>query len=182
MKPLEQRPNIVQLNESEKDALRIGQWEEIQRLRARLKELEGQLTKDSRTSSKAPSSVGAKTPKHTGSQHQASANPPGGQVDHAPQGLALVEQPDHIMWYTPNHCEQCGEDLATQAGRDYEGRQGVGTLQTMRQRCAQRCAPLIGAIRTDRKHGLKVINSLHGSLPDNLGHPLRRYSLNEGTE
>lgn len=221
MKTCDQRPDIVHMSEAEKDALLIAQWEEIQRLRARLKELEGQLKKDSRTSSKAPSSDGPA--KRTRSQRQASGRKPGGQPGHGYHGLAPVDKPDYVQVHEPSHCEACGEDLSGQAGLDYDARQvfdlpvlrfevtehrsvckdcplcgdlswgayppavsnavqygervqalsvylsdyqllpyarqseffadvfhqpvSVGTLQTIRQRCAQRVKPIVDAIR-----------------------------------
>ncbi len=123
MKRFDQRPDIAHLSEAEKDALLIAQWEEIQRLRARLKELEGQLKKDSRTSSKAPSSDGPNKPKRTRSQRKVSGRKPGGQPGHAYHGLAPVDSPDHIAVHEPSQCAECGEDLSAQAGLDYEVRQ-----------------------------------------------------------
>jgi len=123
MKSFDQRPDIVQMSEAEKDALLIAQWEEIKRLQARLKELEGQLKKDSRTSSKAPSSDGPKKPKRTRSQRKASGRKPGGQPGHEYHGLEAVEKPDHIEVHEPSQCEECGEDLSAQAGLNYEARQ-----------------------------------------------------------
>lgn len=123
MKAFDQRPNIVQMSEAEKDALLIAQWEEIQRLRARLKDLEGQLKKDSRTSSKAPSSDGAKKPKRTRSQRKASGRKPGGQPGHTYHGLAPVDNPDHIELHNPSHCDECGWEIEAQPGLNYERRQ-----------------------------------------------------------
>ena len=223
MKAFDQCPNIVQMNESEKDTLLIAQWEEIQRLRGRLKELEGQLKKDSRTSSKAPSSDGPKKPKRTRSQRKTRGRKPGGQAGHEYHGLAPIDNPDHIQLHTPSHCDECASVIAGQPGLDYQRRQvfdlpelhlevtehrsvckscpqcghlswgeypvdvskavqygarvqalsvywgdyqllpyerqselfsdvfshriGVGTLQRMRQRCAQRLTPVVAAIR-----------------------------------
>lgn len=123
MRAFDHSPNIVQLNESEKDTLLIAQWEEIQRLRGRLKELEGQLKKDSRTSSKAPSSDGAKKPKRTRSQRKASGRKPGGQTGHEYHGLAPIDNPDHIELHIPSHCDECGSAIAEQPGLDYQRRQ-----------------------------------------------------------
>lgn len=111
------------MSEAEKDALLIAQWEEIQRLQARLKELEGQLKKDSRTSSKAPSSDGLTKRKRTRSQRKASGRKPGGQPGHEYHGLEPVDNPDHLQVHEPSHCGECGEDLSGQAGLDYDARQ-----------------------------------------------------------
>jgi transposase len=123
MKSCDQRPDIAHLSEAEKDALLIAQWEEIQRLRARLKALEGQLKKDSRTSNKAPSSDGPTKPKRTRSRREASGRKPGGQPGHEYHGLAPVDKADHIERHEPSHCDTCQWDLSGQAGLDYESRQ-----------------------------------------------------------
>ena len=123
MQRFDQRPDIMHMSEADKDALLMAQWEEIQRLRAQLKELEGQLKKDSRTSSNAPSSDGPKKPKRTRSQRRISGRNPGGQPGHDYHGLEPVDHPDHIQLHEPSHCEACGLGLARQAGEDYERRQ-----------------------------------------------------------
>jgi transposase len=123
MTRLESPPDIAHLSVSEKDALLLAQWEEIQRLRARLKELEGQLKKDSRTSDKAPSSDGPKAPKRTRSQRKKSGRKVGGQPGHEYQGLAPVEQPDQIVLSEPSQCQSCGEDLTAVAPGGYDRRQ-----------------------------------------------------------
>ncbi len=123
MPKLDKLPDLWCLNEAEKDALLIAQWEEIQRLRARIEELEGQLKKDSRTSHKAPSSDGPKKPKRTRSRRQASGRKPGGQGGHEYHGLDPVADPDYVELYPPSQCQECGWDLSAQAALDYERRQ-----------------------------------------------------------
>lgn len=150
MQSFEQRPEIVHLSEAEKDALLIAQWEEIQRLRARLKELEGQLKKDSRTSSKAPSSDGPNKPKRTRSRRKASGRKPGGQPGHEYHGLAPVDKPDQIEVHEPSHCAECGEDLSAQGGLDYEARQvfdlPVLRLEVTEHRSVCKGCPLCGEL------------------------------------
>lgn len=123
MKLLENPPDLVVLSTSEKDELLIAQWEEIQRLRARLQELEGRLKKDSRTSDKAPSSDGPKKPKRTRSQRGKSQRKVGGQPGHEYHGLSPVDQPDHVVVSEPSHCQGCHEALAQVPGLDYDRRQ-----------------------------------------------------------
>lgn len=120
---LDRAPDIVNLSVSEKDKLLLAQWEEIERLRARLKELEGQLKKDSRTSDKAPSSDGPKKPKRTRSQRKKSDRKVGGQPGHEYHGLTAVDDPDKVEVWAPEHCQHCDYDLSTQEAIDYTARQ-----------------------------------------------------------
>lgn len=117
------KPEIVYLSQSDKDKLLLDQWEEIQRLRARVKELEGQVKKDSRTSSKAPSTDQEKKPTRTRSQRQSSGLKVGGQPGHEYHGLELVEVADHVHSYFPAQCEGCGCDLSAQPALAYDRRQ-----------------------------------------------------------
>ncbi len=62
----------------------------------RIKELEGQVSKDSHNSSKPPSSDGLKKKKRTSSLRGKSDKKNGGQKGHKGRTLAAVETPDHI--------------------------------------------------------------------------------------
>ena len=57
-----QRPNLSQLTSAEKDTLILTLFETIERLEARICELEAQLGKNSYNSSKPPSSDGLNKP------------------------------------------------------------------------------------------------------------------------
>jgi len=95
--------------------------EQLAQANARLKELEERLAKDSRTSSKPPSSDGlGRLPRRA---RRASGKPPGGQAGHAGHTLALVEQPDEVVCHRPEICSQCGEDLSAVPGSVAERRQ-----------------------------------------------------------
>src|SRR5260370_6727556 len=82
--------------------------EQLAQANARLKELEERLAKDSRTSSKPPSSDGlGRLPRRA---RRPSGKPPGGQAGHAGHTLSMVEQPDEVVCHRPEICSQCGED------------------------------------------------------------------------
>jgi transposase len=95
--------------------------EQLAQATARIKELEDRLAKDSRTSSKPPSSDGlGRLPR---SSRRPSGKRPGGQTGHAGHTLVMAEQPDDVMPHRPPMCHQCGEDLSAVAGLVAERRQ-----------------------------------------------------------
>src|SRR5436309_10326509 len=95
--------------------------EQLVQATTRIKELEEKVAKDSRTSSKPPSSDGlARLPR---SSRRPSAKQPGGQMGHRGHTLMMKEQPDVVIHHRPTVCGQCGEDLSTVAGSTAERRQ-----------------------------------------------------------
>src|SRR2546428_4467489 len=95
--------------------------EQLAQAHARIKELEDLLAKDSRTSSKPPSSDGlARLPR---SSRCPSGKHPGGQTGHPWHTLSLVEQPDEVVCHRPEVCSQCREDLSAVPGSVAERRQ-----------------------------------------------------------
>jgi transposase len=95
--------------------------EQLAQANARIKDLEDTLAKDSRTSSKPPSTDGlARLPR---SSRRPSGKRPGGQAGHPGHTLSLVEQPDEVVRHRPEVCQQCGEDLSALPGSVAERRQ-----------------------------------------------------------
>src|SRR5258708_12798939 len=83
--------------------------EQLAQANAWIKDLEDTLAKDSRTSSKPPSSDGlARLPR---SSRRPSGKRPGGQAGHSGHTLAMVEQPDEVVRHRPEVCSQCHEHL-----------------------------------------------------------------------
>src|SRR5260370_12660706 len=79
--------------------------EQLAQAQARIKELEDRLAKDSRTSSKPPSSDGlARLPRRA---RRPSGKRPGGQAGHPGHTLAMVEQPDAVACHRPQRCIPC---------------------------------------------------------------------------
>ncbi|WP_040445764.1 IS66 family transposase [Ktedonobacter racemifer] len=95
--------------------------EQVEGLKAHVKQLEKRLSKDSRTSSKPPSSDGLK--QRPRSTRQASTKTTGGQPGHPGHTLAQVPIPDEIMSHRPHACEQCQTDLHQVIGVIVEHRQ-----------------------------------------------------------
>lgn len=88
---------------------------------ARIKELEDRLAKDSRTSSKPPSSDGLARPPR--SLRRPSGKQPGGQAGHPGHTLSQVESPDELVRHRPSVCEACHESLGEVTGTVVERRQ-----------------------------------------------------------
>lgn len=79
------------------------------------------LAKDSRTSSKPPSSDGlGRLPRRS---RRPGGKRPGGQPGHAGHTLLMVEQPDDVVRHCPQVCSQCGADLREVPGLIAERRQ-----------------------------------------------------------
>ncbi len=104
---------------------------EIKALRERVIQLEEQQAKNSRNSSKPPSSDGLKKPNATSSekrkrerkQKKGGQRKPGAQKGHKGNALNPVEEPKHIESHPVHTCQECGHSLQEQAAVDYEARQ-----------------------------------------------------------
>jgi transposase len=109
MEPL---PNLACLSVAEKDALIVDLWARVAVLTATVAELQGRLAKNSRNSSKPPSSDGLHKPKPK-SLRPKGEKPKGGQPGHAGSTLTRVAQPDRIETHAPaNQCEVCQRPLS----------------------------------------------------------------------
>jgi transposase len=81
---------------------------QVEALTTKVVDLEGRLAKNSRNSSKPPSSDGLNRPKPK-SQRKAGQNPSGGQKGHPGRTLKQSDAPDHVETHAPpNHCATCG--------------------------------------------------------------------------
>lgn len=91
-------------------------------LEERLKALEDQIAKNSRNSSKPPSSDGLKKPTPK-SLRNSSGKPTGGQKGHEGYTLETVENPDHTVKHPVDECGHCGHSLKDVVAKDHERRQ-----------------------------------------------------------
>jgi transposase len=99
------------------------QQQMIASLTTRVEELEGQLAKNSRNSSKPPSTDLPKPkPKSLRSK---SSKKPGGQKGHPGTTLSVVEDPEHMVIHDPKECAGCGKGLASIEASGHERRQVV---------------------------------------------------------
>lgn len=82
----------------------------VAELEAEVKELRRRLAKNSRNSSKPPSSDGLAKPP-TRSLRRPSGKKPGGQPGHRGHRLEQVADPDEVIVHAPERCEGCGASL-----------------------------------------------------------------------
>jgi hypothetical protein len=88
----------------------------------RVQELEDQVAKQSRNSSKPPSSDGLAKPK-TRSLRRSEGRKPGGQEGHPGHTLEMREEPDHIELHTVEQCPHCETELSDVEASDHVRRQ-----------------------------------------------------------
>ncbi len=126
-----QLPNLAELSHAEKDDLILRLFDELKLLRIEVnqlkeenKELQGKLAKNSKNSSKPPSSDGYNKPKPK-SLRKPSGKKSGGQQGHCGSRLEMVEQPDHIVPHTVDECDRCGHSLKTVEATDVRCRQVI---------------------------------------------------------
>ena len=97
--------------------------ERLVQLEARVKELEGQLARNSSNSARPPASDGLSKPSPK-SLRTPSGRKPGGQPGHPGQTLQRVPKPDHLQIHELEVCPQChGHGLGREPVLDYESRQ-----------------------------------------------------------
>ena len=116
---------------------------EVERLRLRIKELEGQASKNSKNSSKPPSSDGLKK---TTSLRVPSGKKPGGQTGHVGKTLKQTDTPDIVIEHAlPERCDACQATLPSSQAQVHRRGQvfdipavrfEVVEYQTLRLRCA----------------------------------------------
>ena len=89
---------------------------------ATIQALREEIAKNSRNSSKPPSSDGLKKPK-TSSLRQKGERPVGGQAGHKGNTLRMVAEPDHVEGHPVTSCPHCQTDLSDTEPISYEKRQ-----------------------------------------------------------
>src|SRR5258708_21845002 len=118
---------------AELEAENAQQREQIAALSERVRDLEARLSKDSRNSSKPPSTDGLKRqlPK-TRSLRRRSGKNPGGQLGHRGETLRLVATPDAVVESRPSVCIGCQTPLGAEAAVVLRERRQVQDLPVLR--------------------------------------------------
>ena len=94
----------------------------IRALEERVQSLENQLARNSRNSSKPPSSDGFKKPAPK-SLRKKGRRKSGGQPGHTGHTLKMADKPDHTQVHRVEKCEHCGRSLIDQSADSVEKRQ-----------------------------------------------------------
>jgi len=216
-------PNYSEFSSAEKDELIVRLFAELQilretvetltnrvdsleaenkTLRDEVKDLRGRLAKNSKNSSKPPSSDGLKKPQPK-SLRKPSGRKPGGQQGHAGARLEMVEQPDHVVSHTVDECRQCGCSLESVDAGDHRRRQVVDLppiqLEVTEHRAEIKCCPGCGClneaafpeeIKTSVQYGSRIKSLLvylnqYQLLPDErtcqLVEDLLAHTISQGT-
>lgn len=123
------RAELEQLDKTTLIEMVLGLTERVQELEAlvlkqaeALQALQDRVAKDSRNSSKPPSSDGLKK-RRTRSLRRDEGRKPGGQPGHEGQTLQMVEEPTHMELHGVNQCPHCQSDLSEVEPRAYGRRQ-----------------------------------------------------------
>ncbi len=186
---LDRLPNLFELSSDQKDELIVRLFAELRELRRTVeklqkrvdlleaenrqlreedKELRGKLAKNSKNSSKPPSSDGLKKPKPKSLRKQ-TGKKPGGQQGHPGARLEMVDQPDHIVLHTNDACQQCGRSLESVAATDNSRRQVIDMppvkLEVTEHRAEIKCCPGCGCrneaafpddVKTSAQYGSRI--------------------------
>jgi transposase len=133
------RPDLSTLSEADKDKLIMALFDQVdalmekvesltaqvQQLQGQVQQLSAQLAKNSRNSSKPPSSDGLAKPKKTQSLRQASGKDAGGQPGHKGTTLKRMAPTEVVTHPLPPQCARCRAVLPADVAQVWERRQVI---------------------------------------------------------
>jgi transposase len=142
----EQGPDAVFAVVEALQTMVLAQQQQIELLTARVKELEDRLGKNSKNSSKPPSTDGLRKPV---SLRPKTGRKPGAQKRHRGCTLTLTDTPDHTVFHDPTLCSCCGKPLEqVEATETLQRRQVTDlppiTLETTEHRVRVKTCPDCG--------------------------------------
>lgn len=112
---------VYALGEEAVITMLLGFLEQIEKLESRVTELEGQIRKNSRNSSKPPSGDGFG--KKTKSLRSKSERKTGGQPEHPGSTLEWSDEVDIVIEHKVQQCQDCGSSLEEYPAQDVVARQ-----------------------------------------------------------
>jgi transposase len=116
------RKQLEQLDKETLIDLVLRLQDHLEELSQRVQKLEDQVAKQSRNSSKPPSSDGLAKPK-TRSLRRSEGRKPGGQTGHPGHTLEMRAHPNHLEIHRLRQCPHCASDLSAVAVNDHACRQ-----------------------------------------------------------
>lgn len=123
----------------------------VESLQREVAELRGRLSKNSRNSSKPPSSDGLNKPKPQSLREKSGRNP-GGQEGHKGKALKMRENPDKVIVHSAERCEECSGSLKGVAVTGVERRQVFDlppiSLEVVEHQAEQKECPACGHMNT----------------------------------
>ena len=120
--PTFDRDELAKLDKETLIEIILALWQQVQEQAAIIQQLQDQLAKNSRNSSKPPGSEGLKKPR-TRSLRRKSGRRRGGQQGHPGHTLEMVAQPHHTRIHPVPSCPHCARDLRSVALCGHERRQ-----------------------------------------------------------
>ncbi len=155
------REELLRLDKETLVEIILQLHQQVQALTQRVEELESQLNKNSRNSSKPPATDGlAKPPVKPKSLRKKGNRKSGGQPRHKPHRLEPVDKPDHVIAIAVTRCRcSSGDDLAQSPVLDYECRQvfeiPAPGIEVTEYRAEIKCCPGCGKrIKADFPEGV----------------------------
>jgi len=157
------RKQLKDLTSQEKDDLILDLCAQVQHALERIKALEAQLSKNSRNSSKPPSTDGFKKPKPK-SLRRKGERKTGGQPGHKGKTLLQVETPDVIVSHPVEFCHACFTSLIDVPVSEVERRQEFDL-------------PAIEPVVTEHRAAIKICpgcgGRTRGNFPEEITQPVQ---------